>query len=99
MAAIKEEKRGDKAALLIFPIGLGALLLWWKKRLDPNKAILYGVVTDAETLAPLVNINVNCDGYTGKTNAAGEYTIVNIPAGEYSVTFTDPSGQHEGVVV
>jgi len=98
--ATEDKEKEKKAALIIIPIGLGAFLLWWfTRRVDPNKAILYGLVTDAETEAAISDIDVNCDGYAGKTNANGEYVITNIPPGTYSVTFTDPYGRYQSAAV
>lgn len=98
MAKVNEKEK-DKKALIILPIFLGAGALWFFLRrkvvADPDKAILFGKVTDADTLAGIKGINVNCDGYTGKTDAAGNYQIINIPPGTYSVTFTDPLGRYE----
>ncbi|GAI43185.1 unnamed protein product, partial [marine sediment metagenome] len=41
-----------------------------------------------DTGLAIKNINVDCDGYTGKTDAAGNYQIINIPPGQYTVTFS-----------
>lgn len=61
----------------------------------PDKAILYGVVKDAQTHTLIEGINVNCDGYTDITAPDGSYRIENISPGTYSVIFTDPLGRYE----
>lgn len=97
MAKVNEKEK-DKKALIILPILLGAGAVWLflrRKVADPDKAILFGKVTDAGTLAGIQGINVACDGYTGKTNTGGDYQIINIPPGTYSVTFTDPLGRYQ----
>ena len=98
MAKVNDEEK-DKKALIILPIFLGAGALWYffrrKVVADPDKAILFGKVADADTLAGIQDIDVNCNGYAAKTNIGGEYQIINIPAGTYSVTFTDPLGRYQ----
>jgi len=94
-------KDEDKKALAV---GAGvavaaALLLVRKTHAEPDKAILFGQVTDAETGDPVNNINVSCNGYIGKTNSAGSYRIINIEPGTYDVTFTDPYGQYATLVI
>jgi len=58
-------------------------------------AILYGTVTDIETGAPIGGISVDCDGYTDTTAPDGTYRITGIPAGVYTVTFTDTLGRYQ----
>jgi len=78
----------------------GALILALKaKGQEPDMAMLYGLVTDAETGLPIKDINVNCNGYTGKTNARGEYQIINIEPGLYPVTFFDPLGRYASLTL
>lgn len=93
----------DKKALVILPIvaAAGGLWLFLRRKVaaDPDKAILFGKVTDAYSLAGIQGIDVNCDGYAAKTNGGGDYQIINIPAGTYSVTFMDPLGRYEPQVV
>jgi len=94
MPKTKEEEKRDKTALIILPIILGgaaAFLLTRKAAADPNKAILYGHVSDVQTEAGINNASVHCAGLTAKTNADGNYSIINIPPGTYGVTFTHPS--------
>ena len=96
MATVNEK---EKKALIILPIALGAGLAWFFLRrkvvADPDKAILFGKVTDAGTLAGIQGVDVNCNGHTAKTNSGGDYEIINIPPGTYSVTFTDSLGRYE----
>ncbi len=49
-----------------------------------------GIVTDAETGGPLPGVNVLVEGTNlgAATNTEGRYTILNIPAGTYSMRFT-----------
>jgi hypothetical protein len=104
MAKTKKEEERDKALpiVVIFGAGVAGLAIWLllgRRKIDPEKAILFGTVTDAETQAGIPNINVVCDGYTAKTDAGGDYTITNIPPGTYSVSFTDPFGRYQPVTV
>jgi len=104
MAKTKEEEERDKALPIVGILGLGAAgaLAWWllrKPKPEPDKAILFGLVTDAETHEGISNINVDCDGCKGKTDANGQYSIINIPPGSYMVTFTDPSGRYEAATI
>ena len=73
-----------------------ALLLWSRRAQaqDPDKAMLFGQVTDIDTGAGIQGISVNCNGYSANTNTAGDYAIVNIEPGSYSVLFTDPLGRY-----
>lgn len=102
MAKVNEKEK-EKKALIILPIllGAGAVWLFFRRKVvpDPDKAILFGKVTDADTLAPIQGIDVNCNGHAAKTNGGGDYQIINIPAGTYSVTFTDPLSRYEPQVV
>ena len=103
MPKTKEEEEKEKALPIIVFIGLSGLAAAWLllrgKPIEPDKAILYGLVTDAETYVGIADIDVDCDGHTAKTDVNGEYAIINIPPGTYAVTFTDPSGQYEGGAV
>ena len=101
MAKPKEEEKKDKAGLILIPLfGVGAFLVWlFRKKPNPDLAILYGHVTDVETQQGIPNINVECNGYTGKTDASGQYSIINIEPGTYIVSFTDPQGQYESVTI
>lgn len=88
----------DKIAIAIGGgIALAASLIYALRTRaeDPDKAILFGQVIDSVTTEPIKDINVNCNGYTGKTNSTGDYRIINIEPGTYSVTFTDPLGRYE----
>lgn len=96
---------GDRKARAILPIvgagAIAALLLLLRRRVasDPDKATLYGKVRDADTNHPIQGINVACNGYTGETNASGDYRIINIEPGTYDVLFTDPLERYEPLVV
>ena len=100
MPKTKEEEKKEVIPILIF-LGLGGGLAAWllRRRPQPEKAILYGFVSDAETQEGIANINVDCDGYTGKTDSNGNYRIINIEPGTYTVNFTDPSGNYEPAIV
>ena len=95
-----EKKEEKKAIPILMILGLGGLAAWLlRRRIKPGTAVLYGSVTDIETNLGIPNIQIHCDGYTTRTNANGEYEIINIPPGTYSVSFTDPTGQYEGVTI
>lgn len=102
-AKTKEGEKKEKILPILVFLGLGGGLAAWllrrKPAIDPNKAILYGRVTNAETQEGISNINVDCDGYTAKTDSNGEYNIINIPPGTYSVTFTDQYGRYDPMTV
>ncbi|KAB2881474.1 carboxypeptidase-like regulatory domain-containing protein, partial [bacterium] len=53
-----------------------------------NTGKVTGVVKDKETGDALPGVNVILEGTTmgAATNAKGEYTILNVPAGVYTVT-------------
>lgn len=97
MATKTEEEKKEKLIPILLLFGLGGLVAWLTRKpgIDPTKAILYGVVTDADTGAGIADIQVNCDGYTATTNENGDYTIINIEPGSYTVTFTDPFGRYQ----
>jgi len=85
----------DRKALVILPIVLGGaaaayFLLRRRVVADPEKAILFGQVTDAETGHGIGGVTVNCNGYTATTGSNGHYEILNIPGGTYTVTFSHP---------
>lgn len=46
---------------------------------------LTGLVTNAQTAAPIAGATVSVNGVTGTTNASGVYTIANAPAGNRTV--------------
>ncbi len=101
MPKTKEEEKKKALPIILIGLGVGGLAAWLlrRKAIEPDKAILYGQVTDATTGTGIQNINVNCDGYTGRTDAGGNYRIINIPADTYSVIFTDPSGRYQPTTV
>ncbi len=55
--------------------------------IPPPVANLYGVVTDAETGAPLAGVLVSIDGLSLTTNAGGYYMFTELPPGSYTITF------------
>lgn len=65
----------------------------------PDKATLYGKVTNAQTGKAIQGIEVSFNGYTGVTQANGYYLIENITPGAYTVTFQDPLGRYELVTL
>lgn len=99
----KEDK--GKKALIILPIfgGLGALLYFLFRRRPPtpppDKAILYGKIIDAETTSPIPGIQVTVDGYAGVSDSKGNYLVENIEPSTYPVSFTDPQGQYQSVII
>ncbi len=59
----------------------------------PTSVSVTGVVTDKETGLPIPNATVvitddNGHTFTATTNASGEYTINNVPAGDYTTKVT-----------
>ena len=92
----------DKKALVILPIFLvgGLAYYFWKRSAgaepppepEPDKATLYGVVTDAVTGQAIGGVNVDCDGpdgaYSALTASNGMYQLQNIEPGSYEVVFT-----------
>jgi hypothetical protein len=93
----KEDK--DKIIPILIFLGLGGLAAWlFRRKIQPDKAILFGIVTNTAN-EPIPNVFVNCNGYTGQTDATGAYTIINIPPGSYSVAFTDPSSRYAGITI
>ena len=95
-------------------VGIGAILaalallfLWVKKAgaqppppPPPEKATLWGVVSDATTGSPVAGINVALNSLSTTTDSAGKYEFLNIEPGTYaSLTFTDPQGRYETLVL
>jgi hypothetical protein len=95
----REKEREVVPIVIIFGLGLSAFLTWLLRRQKPNTAVLFGQVTDADTGIGIEGISVDCDGYSKETDANGNYRIANIPAGTYTVRFTDPYGRYEGATV
>lgn len=50
-------------------------------------ATLYGVVTDAETGAPLAGVRVTLDSLIAYTDTNGAYVFEGLPPGSYKITF------------
>ena len=96
------EKEKDRKALVILPIFLagGLAYYFWRRSVgaepppepEPDKATLFGVVTDAVTGHPIQGVNVDCDGpagaYSAPTASNGMYQFQNIEPGSYEVVFT-----------
>jgi hypothetical protein len=60
--------------------------------LSPDRAILEGLITDANTEAPLVGANIIINGTVAtQTDAEGRYHLPNLPSSEYSIVV-----EHEG---
>ena len=55
--------------------------------IPPPVANLYGVVTDAETGAPISGVLVTLDGLTAYTGANGVYLFEGLTPGSYTITF------------
>lgn len=68
--------------------------------LQPALGSLTGTVTDAVSLLPIAGVQVHVLGPDGSTvsesNSAadGTYLVGQLPAGSYTVHFTDPSGRY-----
>ena len=54
----------------------------------PYVGTLAGTVTSCSNGAPLAGITVTCGTVSGTTNAAGAYTLYNVPVGNYTATYT-----------
>ena len=93
-------------------VGIGAILaalallfLWVKKaggggQPPPEKATLWGIVSDAATGSPVAGINAALGSYSTSTDSSGKYQFLNIEPGTYaSLTFTDPQGRYETLVL
>ena len=81
---------------------LAALFFWVKKAeaQQPDKATLWGIVSDASTGSPVAGINVTLGSYSTNTDSSGKYEFLNIEPGTYaSLTFTDPLGRYETLVL
>jgi len=66
----------------------------------PGKATLWGIVSDATTGSPVAGINVALNSLSTTTDSAGKYEFLNIEPGTYaSLTFTDPQGWYETLVL
>lgn len=53
----------------------------------PPVANLYGVVTDADTGAPIGGVKVIIDGLVAYTAANGAYAFEGLTPGNYTITF------------
>ena len=81
-----------------------ALLFFWVKKAGaqplPEKATLWGIVSDATTGSPVAGINAALGSYSTSTDSSGKYEFLNIEPGPYaSLTFTDPQGRYETLVL
>ncbi len=50
-------------------------------------ANLYGVVTDAQTGAPIAGVKVTIDGTSTYTDASGNYGFQGLTPGSYTIAF------------
>ena len=93
-----KKKVGIGAAILA---ALAFLFFWVKKAgAQPGKATLWGIVSDATTGSPVAGINVALNSLSTTTDSAGKYELLNIEPGTYaSLTFTDPQGRYETLVL
>jgi len=99
MARNEEEK--DRAALIIIPIIAGAGALWYflSRRVvaGPDKAVLMGKVTDADTGGGVggatVLITGGAGGYQVNTSPNGNYQIPDVEPGVYNGEVTHPNYQ------
>jgi hypothetical protein len=95
-----EEEKKKAAAVGTGIVIIAAIFLCLRgKEQEPDKAMLFGEVTDLDTGEPINNISVLCNGYAGETDLNGLYQILNIEPGTYSVTFTDPYGRYQEVTI
>ena len=64
------------------------LLMFFGIATAQEKGMIKGTVTDAATGEPLTGANIVLDGTSmgAATNMAGEFTIENVPAGNYTIT-------------
>jgi hypothetical protein len=53
---------------------------------QPGLSSINGVVFDSSTGGRVLDVSVQIGGYSGKTNAVGEYSIQNVPQGNYTLT-------------
>jgi len=69
---------------------------------SPSGGSISGIVTRADTGKPVKGVSVMVDAgeekwFDATTDAAGKYTLDQLPAGEYTVAF-DPSGAVTGLI-
>lgn len=99
------EKDKEKKIIAGAIAGGLALLLLLLKRGEaappppPGMANLYGKVTDTQTGQAIQGIQVSFNGYSGVTESDGYYLVESITPGKYEVTFSDPLGRYETLVV
>jgi hypothetical protein len=65
----------------------------------PGMANLFGQVTDAETSQPIEGIEVSLAEYSAVTEQNGYYLIEEIAPGGYEITFNDPLGRYEILIL
>jgi PKD repeat protein/protocatechuate 3,4-dioxygenase beta subunit len=88
---------GDDAAVL--SLGLDEEAVGIDATLDPRPGVVTGVVRGSDTGAGIAGVAVDVwvgdARYSAVTDAAGGYSVENVPAGEAYVQFTDPSSGYE----
>ena len=70
-----------------------------RKEALPVKASVYGVVTDINTGETLGGIKVVLGGAERITDGNGHYEFADIDPGNYTLSFMDPQGVYESLVV
>jgi len=104
---METKKKVGIAAVILTAL---ALLFFWVKKAKADgggggggggeKATLWGIVSDATTGSPVAGINVALNSLSTTTDSAGKYEFLNIEPGTYaSLTFTDPQGRYETLVL
>jgi len=83
-------KDGKKMALGASAVGLGLLgiyLITRPAKPAPGLANLYGIVTEATTGEPLVDVLVTVDDQQTVTDSGGYYEFIGLHPGTYDVIF------------
>lgn len=88
----KDSKKAIAAGVGLGLVGLFGWLLSRKAKVvppppPPGLANLYGKVTDAVTGNAIANVLVNLNGTTIYTDGGGNYALLNVQPGSYSLTF------------
>jgi len=70
-----------------------------REQLPPGMATLRSKVADAITGKAIQGIEVSFNGYAGTTGFNGKCVIENVIPGYYEITFHDPLGKYETLVL